>query len=89
MIGSVISVLSLEGRHYNCHERARDNYDIVTRVMQLISPSRKVTNRKVTKNVTNRKVIFLGESYCRQNITHKQIYRTLSPKFALIDLISS
>ena len=39
MSGEVISVLSLEGRYYNCHERARDNYDIVTRVIQLISPS--------------------------------------------------
>ncbi len=41
MSGEVISVLSLEGRYYNCHERAqraRDNYDIVTRVIQLISP---------------------------------------------------
>ena len=40
MSGEVISVLSLEGRYYNCHERvqrARDNYDIVTRVIQLIS----------------------------------------------------
>ncbi len=36
MSGEVISVLSLEGRYYNCHERARDNYDIVTRVIQLI-----------------------------------------------------
>ena len=36
MSGEVISVLSLEGRYYNCHEgaqRARDNYDIVTRVI--------------------------------------------------------
>ena len=33
MSGEVISVLSLEGRYYNCHERARDNYDIVTRVV--------------------------------------------------------
>ncbi len=42
MSGEVISVLSLEGRYYNCHERAqraRDNYDIVTRVIKLISPS--------------------------------------------------
>ena len=42
MSGEVISVLSLEGRYYNCHERAqraRDNYNIVTRVIQLISPS--------------------------------------------------
>ncbi len=47
MIGSVISVLSLEGRYYNCHERAqqaRGNYDIVTRVMQLISPSQSCDN---------------------------------------------
>ncbi len=42
MSGEVISVLSLEGRYYNCRERAqraRENYDIVTRVIQLISPS--------------------------------------------------
>ena len=42
MSGEVISVLSLKGRYYNCHERAqraRDNYDIVARVIQLISPS--------------------------------------------------
>ncbi len=39
MNGEVISVLSLEGRYCNGHERARDNYDIVTRVIQLISPS--------------------------------------------------
>ena len=34
MRGEVISILSLEGRYHNCHERAqreRDNYDIVTR----------------------------------------------------------
>ncbi len=33
MSGQVISVSSLEGRYYNCHERGseRDNYDIVTR----------------------------------------------------------
>ncbi len=38
----VISDLSLEGRYFNCHERAqraRDNYDIVTRVIKLISSS--------------------------------------------------
>ncbi len=42
MNGEVMSVLSLEGRYCNCRERAqgaRDNYDIVTRVIQLISPS--------------------------------------------------
>ena len=44
MSGEVISVLSLEGRYYNCHERARDNYDIVTRVIQLISPSQSCDN---------------------------------------------
>ena len=41
MSGKVISVLSLEGRYY-CHERAqraRNNYNIVTRVIQLTSPS--------------------------------------------------
>ena len=45
MSGEVISVLLLEGRYYNCHERAqpaRDNYYIVTRVIQLISPSHQV-----------------------------------------------
>ena len=32
MSGEVMSVLSLEGRYYNCHdERARDNYEIVTK----------------------------------------------------------
>ena len=49
MSGEVMSVLSLEGRYYNCHERAqraRDNYDIVTRVIQLISPSQSCENRK-------------------------------------------
>ncbi len=38
MSGEVISVLSLEGRYYNCRERAqraRDNYNIVTRVIQV------------------------------------------------------
>ena len=47
MSGEVISVLSREGRYYNCHERAqreRDNYDIVTRVIQLISPSQSCDN---------------------------------------------
>ena len=47
MSGEVIFVLSLEGRYYNCHERAqraRDNYDIVTRVMKLISPSQSCDN---------------------------------------------
>ena len=41
MSGEVISVLSLEGRYYNCHERAqraRDNYDIVTRVYYILVP---------------------------------------------------
>ena len=40
MSGEVISVLPLEGRYYNFHgraQRARDNYDIVTRVIQLVS----------------------------------------------------
>ncbi len=47
MSGEVISVLSLKGRYYNCHERAqraRDNYDIVTRVIQLISPHHSCDN---------------------------------------------
>ncbi len=38
MNGEVILVLSLEGRYYNCHERAqraKDNYDIVTRVIHV------------------------------------------------------
>ena len=48
MSGEVISVLSLEGRYYNCHERARDNYDIVTRVIQLISPSQSCDNLFIT-----------------------------------------
>ncbi len=48
MSGEVISVLSLEGRYYNCHERARDNYDIVTRVIQLISPSQSCDNLCIT-----------------------------------------
>ena len=48
MSGEVISVLSLEGRYYNCHERARDNYDIVTRVIKLISPSRSCDNLFIT-----------------------------------------
>ena len=51
MSGVVISVLSLEGRYYNCHERAqreRDNYDIVTRVIQLISPSQSCDNLFIT-----------------------------------------
>ncbi len=49
--GEVISVLSLEGRYYNCHERAqraRDNYHIVTRVIQLISPSQSCDNLFIT-----------------------------------------
>ncbi len=43
----MISVLSHQGRYYNCHERAqraRDNYDIVTRVVQLISPNQSESN---------------------------------------------
>ncbi len=50
MNGEVISV-SLEGRYYNCHERAqraRDNYDIVTRMIQLISPSQSCDNLFIT-----------------------------------------
>ncbi len=48
MSGEVISVLS---RYYNCHERAqraRDNYDIVTRVIKLISPSQSCDNLFIT-----------------------------------------
>ncbi len=51
MSGEVISVLSLEERYYNCHERAqreRDNHDIVTRVIQLISPSQSCDNLFIT-----------------------------------------
>ena len=51
MSGEVISVLSLEGRYYSCHERAqraRDNYDIVTRVIKLISPSQSCDNLFIT-----------------------------------------
>ncbi len=51
MSGEVISVLSLEGRYYNCHERAqraRDNYDIVTRVIKLISSSQSCDNLFIT-----------------------------------------
>ncbi len=51
MSGEVISVLSLEGRYHNCHERAqraRDNYDIVTRVIKLISPSQSCDNLFIT-----------------------------------------
>ncbi len=51
MSGEVKSVLSLEGRYYNCHERAqraRDNYGIVTRVIQLISPSQSCDNLFIT-----------------------------------------
>ncbi len=51
MSGEVISVLSLERRYYNCHERAqraRDNYDIVTTVIQLISPSQSCDNLFIT-----------------------------------------
>ena len=48
MNGEVISVLSLEGRYYNCHERARGNYDIVTKVIQLISPSQACDNLFIT-----------------------------------------
>ncbi len=51
MSGEVISVLSLKGRYYNCHERAqraRDNYDIVTRVIQLISPSQSCDDLFIT-----------------------------------------
>ena len=46
MSGEVISVLSLVGRYYKCDERGseRDNYDIVTRVIQLISPSQSCDN---------------------------------------------
>ncbi len=48
MNGEVISVLSLEERYYNCHEGARDSYDIVTRVIQLISPSQSCDNLFIT-----------------------------------------
>ncbi len=51
MSGEMISVLSLEGRYYNCHkraQRARDNYDIVTRVIKLISPSQSCDNLFIT-----------------------------------------
>ncbi len=51
MSGEVTSVLSLEGRYYNCHERAlraRDNYNIATRVIQLISPSQSCDNLFIT-----------------------------------------
>ncbi len=51
MSGEVISVLSLEGRYYNCHERAqrgRDNYDIITRVIKLISLSQSCDNLFIT-----------------------------------------
>ena len=37
----MISVLSLEGRYHKCHEwaqRTRDIYDIVLRMIKLISP---------------------------------------------------
>ncbi len=47
MSGEVISVLSRERRYYNCLERAhraRDNYDIVMRMMQLTSPSQSCDN---------------------------------------------
>ena len=47
MSGEVISVLSLEGRYYNCHER--DTIMIlVTRVIQLISPSQSCDNFFIT-----------------------------------------
>ena len=42
MNGEVISVLSLEGRYYNCDKRVQremDNYDIVTRVIPIIIQS--------------------------------------------------
>ena len=51
MSGEVMSVLSLEERYYNCHERAqraRDNYDIVTRVIKLISPHHSCDNLFIT-----------------------------------------
>ncbi len=47
MNGEVISVLSLEVRYYICPERAQrawNNYDIVTRVIQLISLSQSCDN---------------------------------------------
>ncbi len=43
MSGEVISVLSLEGRYYNYY-----NYDIVTRVIKLISPSQSCDNLFIT-----------------------------------------
>ena len=48
MSGEVISVFSLEGRYHNCHERARDSYDSVTRVIQLISPGQSCDNLFIT-----------------------------------------
>ena len=56
MNGEVISVLSLERRYYICHERAqrvRDNYDIVTRVIQLISSRQSCDNLFITLNREN------------------------------------
>ncbi len=45
MSGKVISVLSLEGRYCMIATSERsDNYDIVTRVIQLISPSQSCDN---------------------------------------------
>ncbi len=48
MSGVVISVLSLQGRYYNCQKQARDNYDIVMRVIKLISPSQSCDNLFIT-----------------------------------------
>ena len=47
MIGSVISVISLSWRYYNCPSLAaltRDNYNIVPRVIKLISPHHSCDN---------------------------------------------
>ncbi len=50
--GEVISVfIHSRDEYYNCHERAqraRDNYNIVTRVIQLISPSQSCDNLFIT-----------------------------------------
>ena len=72
MSGEVISVLSLEGRYYNCHgraQRARDNYDIVTRVIRLISPSQSCDNLFIT-------YLCLYQALNRENtVKHRNAFR--------------
>ena len=65
MSGEVILVLSLEGQYHNC--RARDNCDIVTRVIQLISLSQSCDNLLIT-------YLCLYKASCREITTAERVF---------------